>query len=225
MFDHIAPRYDLLNRLMTLGIDKRWRRRAVAALGADGNSRLLDIATGTADMALLLHRLTGARRIVGVDLSEQMLGVGRRKVEAAGLSDVIELRRADSLSLPFDDNTFSAVTVAYGVRNFADLEKGYREMLRVLRPGGVVSVLELSTPTGIITAPLYRFYTRVVIPALGRLLTADPRAYTYLPESIAAVPQGRAMTALMLRAGFENAVATPLTFGACTIYTAYKPTK
>lgn len=225
MFDNIAPAYDFMNRAMTLGIDRLWRRRAVRCLPKGADTEILDIATGTGDMALLISRLTGSRHITGIDLSEGMLEVGRRKVAAASLSDTITLLQADSLAMPFADDSFDAITVAYGVRNFADLEAGYREMLRVLRPGGKVVVLELSTPTGFITRPLYKLYTSRIIPLAGRLVSHDVRAYSYLPESIAAVAQGDSMTALMERAGFSDCRFDRLTFGACTLYTATKRRK
>ena len=189
MFDHIAPAYDFMNRAMTLGIDRLWRRK-------DG------------------------ARITGVDLSEGMIGIGREKVAKAGFSRQITLMPADCLRLPFADGSFDAVTAAFGVRNFADLSAGLREMARVTRPGGMLCVLELSTPRGAITGPLYRFYTRTIVPALGRLVSRDANAYTYLPESIAAVPQGAEMCALLEASGWKSARHRPLTFGACTIYTA-----
>lgn len=224
MFDNIAPAYDFMNRAMTLGIDRSWRRKAVELLPKGGDTQILDIATGTGDLALLIQRITGSTHIVGIDLSDGMLQVGRRKVADAGLDNCIEFMQADSLDMPFSDNSFDAITVAYGVRNFADLEAGYREMLRVLRPGGKVVVLELSTPKGQLTRPLYNIYTRYIIPTLGRLISRDARAYTYLPESIAAVPQADAMTSLMEKAGFVDAHCRQLTFGACSIYSATKPT-
>ncbi|MDE6108837.1 MAG: class I SAM-dependent methyltransferase, partial [Muribaculaceae bacterium] len=158
-----------------------------------------------------------------VDLSEGMIAVGRRKVAAAGLEGRVELRQGDSMALDLPDGSVDAITVAYGVRNFEHLLQGYREMMRVLRPGGLLCVLELSTPRGTLTAPLYRLYTRYVIPATGRLVSRDVRAYSYLPESIAAAPQGEAMCRLMREAGAADATFRPMTFGACTLYIAHKP--
>ncbi|MCM1483666.1 MAG: bifunctional demethylmenaquinone methyltransferase/2-methoxy-6-polyprenyl-1,4-benzoquinol methylase UbiE [Muribaculaceae bacterium] len=221
MFDNIAPAYDFMNRAMTFGIDRIWRRKAVDMLPSDADS-ILDIATGTGDLALLMARRTQAAHITGVDLSEGMIEIGRRKVHEAGMDSRIDFQVADCLSLPFADNSFRCVTAAYGVRNFENLEAGYREMLRVLRPGGMAMIIELSTPRSAIVSPLYRLYTRTLIPAIGRLVSHDVRAYSYLPESIAAVAQGEEMTALMRRAGFVRAEYRPLTFGTCTIYTAYK---
>ncbi len=222
MFDSIAPAYDFMNRAMTMGIDKLWRRKAVKMVKSSTPASLLDVATGTGDLAIKLARTMPGCHVTGIDLSEGMLGVGRRKVADAGLSGRIEFRQADCLALPFDDNTFDAVTVAYGVRNFERLADGYREMARVLKPGGLLCVIELSTPRGAVTAPLYRFYTRHVIPFVGRLVSKDVRAYSYLPESIAAVAQGDDMLALMRDAGLRDTAFRPMTFGACTIYTARK---
>ncbi len=223
MFDSIAPAYDFMNRAMTLGIDRLWRRRAIREIAPGKPGRILDVATGTADLALELYRrLRPGRGIEGVDLSEGMIAIGRRKVEAAGASDAITLRQADCLSLPFEDGVMDCVTVGFGVRNFTDLAAGYREMARVTRRGGTLCVLELSTPRGRVTAPLYRFYTRRIIPAVGRLISGDSRAYTYLPESIAAVPQGDEMLSLILSNGWFSARAIPLTFGVASIYIATK---
>lgn len=222
MFDNIAPAYDFMNRAMTFGIDRRWRRKAVKMLAAGPHDRVLDVAAGTGDMAMLIARLTDAASIEGIDLSEGMIEVGRRKIERAGLQERIALRTGDCLHLPYPDASFDAISVAYGVRNFADLTAGYREMLRVLRPGGTLTVIELSTPTSPVVKPFYRLYTRHIIPLAGRLVSKDVRAYSYLPESIAAVPQGERMTTLMTEAGFTDTRHRSLTFGTCTIYTAKK---
>lgn len=224
MFDNIAPAYDFMNRAMTFGgIDKLWRRKAIRQVGNGPHRRILDIATGTGDLAIQLARRTDAESITGIDLSEGMLAVGRQKVEKAGLQDRITLTTGDSLQLDFPDATFDAITVAYGVRNFEDLEAGYREMLRVLRPGGTLTVLELSTPKNPLVKPFYKAYTRWIIPAVGRLVSKDIRAYTYLPESIAAVPQREAMTSLISKAGFEAAAYRSMTFGTCCMYIGRKP--
>ncbi|MCM1518894.1 MAG: bifunctional demethylmenaquinone methyltransferase/2-methoxy-6-polyprenyl-1,4-benzoquinol methylase UbiE [Pseudoflavonifractor sp.] len=220
MFDSIAPAYDFMNRAMTFGLDKMWRRRAVSMIRRSGATQILDVATGTGDLAITLARAIPSCAVTGIDLSEGMVTIGRRKVADAALSDRVRLMTGDCLSLPFDDNTFDCITVAYGVRNFERLLDGYREMYRVLRPGGILCVIELSTPTSPIILPLYRLYTRHVIPAVGRMVSKDVRAYSYLPESIAAVPQGERMLALMAEAGFTHCSHRPLTFGVCTIYTA-----
>lgn len=222
MFDNIAPSYDFMNSAMTLGIHRLWRAKALKMLEKVAHDDILDVATGTGDLAIAMARKLNPLAVTGVDLSAGMVEIGRRKVDEKGLGDIVSLGIGDCLMLPFTDGAFDVVTCAYGVRNFADLAAGYREIYRVLRPGGMALVIELSTPRGAVTAPLYRLYTRRIIPALGRILTRDSRAYSYLPESIAAVPQGHDMTALMLEAGFSRADFVPLTFGACTIYTAYK---
>lgn len=226
MFDSIAPAYDFMNSAMSFGLHRRWLKKALRAIATEHNSPLsiLDVATGTADVAIALVRKFPEARITGIDLSEGMLSVGRKKVAKAGLSDRITLTQADCLHLPFGDNSFDAVTVAYGVRNFERLLDGYREMTRVLRPGGRLVVIELSTPKSKLVKPFYKFYTRCIIPVVGRLVSKDVRAYSYLPESIAAVAQGSAMTILMQQAGLAGATYRPLTLGVCTIYTAIKPT-
>lgn len=225
MFDNIAPAYDFMNRAMTFGIDRLWRRRAVGMLRRHGTRRILDVATGTADLALLMARRLPQSAVTGVDLSEGMIAVGRRKVDEAGLGSRISLQCADCLALPFPDASFDAVTVAYGVRNFENLAAGYAEMARVLRPGGMLCVIELSTPRSPLVRPLYNIYTRRIIPAVGSMVAHDTRAYAYLPESIAAVPQGDDMLALMRRAGLAQTKCHPLTFGTCSIYTAVRPDK
>lgn len=220
MFDSIAPAYDFMNRAMTLGIDRLWRKKAVGMLRAANPRDILDVATGTGDLAILLARTFPQARVTGVDLSSGMIAVGREKVSKAGLDSRVSLSEADCLALPFADGTFDCITVAYGVRNFADIEAGYREMHRVLRPGGTLCVIELSTPANPLVKPFYRLYTRGIIPLVGRLVSKDTRAYSYLPESIAAVPQRASMCALMERAGFSSARFRSLTFGVCTIYLA-----
>lgn len=222
MFDHIAPRYDLMNRLMTAGIDKLWRRRLVRVVRKMRPLTILDIATGTGDLAIKLAEKVGAESIVGVDLSENMIARGRKKVLEADLADIVTFQPADSMNLPFADETFDAVTVAYGVRNFEDLLRGYQEMWRVLKPGGLLCVLELSTPQGRITKKLYDFYSGKIIPRLGKWITGDSSAYRYLPRSIAAVPQGEQMLSIIEAAGFFRTAFRTLTFGACTLYMARK---
>ncbi len=222
MFDAIAPAYDFMNRAMTFGIDKLWRRSAVKLIASETHDDILDIATGTGDLAILLARKLDPLTVIGVDLSEGMIEIGRKKVLAEGLDDIVTLGIGDCLQLPFPDASFDCITCAYGVRNFQNLMAGYREMHRVLRPGGMVVILELSTPRSAVVRPFYNLYTRHLIPTVGRLVSKDVRAYSYLPESIAAVPQGSEMTTIMTEAGFREAVHRPLTFGTCTIYTARK---
>lgn len=223
MFDSIAPAYDFMNRAMTFGIDKLWRAKAVKMIRNHSPRQILDIATGTGDLAIKLARELPEVKITGVDLSEGMIEIGRKKVTEAGLDERVEMMTGDCLSLPMADDSYDCVTVAYGVRNFERLLQGYREMLRVLRPGGMLCVIELSTPTSAIVKPLYKIYTRYIIPAVGRMVSKDVCAYSYLPESIAAVPQGEDMLAIMREAGFTDTRHRPLTFGTCTIYTASKP--
>lgn len=222
MFDNIAPAYDFMNRAMTMGIDKLWRAKAVRMIATPQPRDILDVATGTGDLALLMARKLDPISVVGIDLSEGMLEVGRRKVSEAGMADVISFQQADCLQLPFTGNSFDCVTVAYGVRNFADIMGGYCEMFRVLRPGGKLLVIELSTPQSRVVRPLYDFYTRKIIPRIGRAVSKDVSAYAYLPQSIEAVPQGESMAELMRQAGFSTVEVRPLTFGVCTIYLATK---
>lgn len=223
MFDSIAPAYDFMNRAMTLGIDKLWRAKAVKMIRRRQPADILDVATGTGDLAIKLTREIPGVRVTGVDLSEQMLAIGRDKVRLAGLSDRISLSKADCLALPMADASFDAVTVAYGVRNFEHLAQGYREMARVLRPGGMLCVVELSVPQSRLVRPFYELYTRRIIPVIGRMVSSDRSAYTYLPASIAAMPQGERMLAIMEEAGLVRPALRPLTLGVCTIYTAFRP--
>lgn len=222
MFDAIAPAYDFMNGAMSFGLHRRWLAKTVRRVAERRPQQLLDVATGTADVALRLARVIPEARVTGIDLSEGMIAVGRKKIEKSGLSDRITLRQADCLSLPFDDNTFDCVTVAYGVRNFERLDDGYREMLRVLRPGGMIAVIELSTPRSRLERPFYRLYTKHIIPLVGRIVSKDVRAYSYLPESIAAVPQREAMTELMESVGFSQTAWKGFTMGVCCVYTAIK---
>ena len=223
MFDSIAPAYDLMNRLMSFGLHRRWLAKAVREVASAAPVAVLDVATGTADVAIAIARNLPDASVSGVDLSEGMIKVGREKVAKAGLSGRITLTQGDCMALDIPDNSFDAVTVAYGVRNFERLADGYREMLRVLRPGGKLTVIELSTPRNPIVKPFYKFYTRCVIPLVGKMVSKDLRAYSYLPESIAAVPQGHDMCSLMSDCGFAAPQSRSLTFGTCSIYTAIKP--
>lgn len=222
MFDSIAPAYDFMNSAMSFGLHRRWLKKAINIVAANSPTEILDVATGTADVAIALSRQLPDARITGIDLSEGMLEVGRKKVAKASLAQRISLQQADCLNLTFPDNSFDCITVAYGVRNFEHLLEGYKEMTRVLRPGGKIVVIELSTPRSAWVKPFYKFYTRCIIPLVGRIISKDIRAYSYLPESIAAVAQGVAMTALMTEAGLRNTTFRPLTFGVCTIYSATK---
>ena len=221
MFDHIAPAYDRLNHLMSLGIDRRWRRRALRWLQPFRPQEVMDVATGTGDFALLACRMLQPRALTGIDISEGMMQVARQKAREAGLDGRIRFRREDCEALTFADASFDAVTVAFGIRNFEHLDLGLREMCRVLRPGGHLAILELSTPERFPMRQLYRLYSRL-IPLMGRLVSHDRNAYTYLPESIRAFPQGEVMSRSLRRAGFSEVSFRRLTFGVCTLYMATK---
>lgn len=223
MFDSIAPAYDTMNRLMSLNMDRGWRRRTVACAVAANPAAILDVATGTGDLAIALARACPGARVTGMDLSQGMVDIGRRKVADAGLSQRVDLRTGDALAMPFADAAFDVITVAFGVRNFEHLADGYAEMLRVLRPGGLLCVLELTPPASPLIRPFYNLYTRGVIPVVGRIMSGDSSAYTYLPRSIAAVPAREDMTAIMSSVGFADASFHSFAPGVCTLYTARRP--
>lgn len=220
MFDRIAPTYDKLNHMLSLGIDRRWRRSAVDALGKHKPQQILDIATGTGDFALLLAKRIQPQHIIGADISEGMMAVGREKVAKEGLQDTISFQYEDCMKLSFPDGSFDAVTSAYGVRNFQDLEKGLREMLRVLRPGGHLLIVELTPPPRFPMKQLFWVYAHVVMPLLGRLISHDDSAYTYLPASMEAFPQPEQMEGILKRAGFSDVQWKRFTFGISTMYLA-----
>lgn len=217
MFDAIAPRYDLVNRVLSMGIDRGWRRKAVAMLAAYQPKRILDVATGTADLALQALTLE-PEKVVGVDISEEMLAVGREKIAAAGLGDRITLQRGDAEKLPFSDSQFDAALVAFGVRNFQDLDKGLREIWRVLRPGGVLVVLEFSHPRTPVIKQGYAFYSRHILPRIGGAISKDQGAYKYLPSSVAAFPDGEDFLARLRATGYDDLKWQPLTFGIASLY-------
>lgn len=221
MFNNISKRYDLLNHLLSMNIDKGWRKKVVRMIAADKPELVLDVATGTADLAIALAKGTGAQ-ITGADISEGMLEVGREKVEKRGLTPKIVLELGDSENLPYPDNTFDAITVSFGVRNFQNLQNGLKDMMRVLKPGGQLVVLEFSQPQKFPFKQLYWFYFKAILPTVGRLVSKDPRAYTYLPESVAAFPYGNAFMKELERAGMQPISARPVTFGIATIYQARK---
>jgi demethylmenaquinone methyltransferase/2-methoxy-6-polyprenyl-1,4-benzoquinol methylase len=220
MFDRIAGRYDTLNRLISLGIDARWRDRVVRTVVAHGATSVLDVATGTADLAIAMAA-AGIPDVVGVDLSPGMLAVGREKVARTGLGVRLEL--ADAAALPFEDASFDAITVAFGVRNFEDLGKGLRELVRVLRPGGLIAVLELSTPTAPLLRAAHRFYTMQILPRVGALVSGEGAAYRYLPASVAAFPDPPAFREALVAAGAERPRTLPLTFGVASLHLATRP--
>ena len=222
MFDSIAPAYDFMNHAMTLGIDKWWRRVACLRVAKHKPKRLLDVATGTGDFAIQLYKKLKPSAIVGIDLSEGMLEVARKKVADKQLADKISFEQGDCLRMRFADGSFDAVTVAFGVRNFEHIDQGYKEMHRVLSEGGVLCVVELSTPRNRVIRWFYDLYTLHIIPFIGSLKSGDKSAYRYLPQSIAAVPQGDDMLQLMREAGFSRCECRRLTMGTCSIYTAVK---
>ncbi|MEI9918037.1 MAG: bifunctional demethylmenaquinone methyltransferase/2-methoxy-6-polyprenyl-1,4-benzoquinol methylase UbiE [Bacteroidota bacterium] len=222
MFDSISWRYDLLNHLLSANIDVIWRRKAMRELKALKPKLILDVATGTGDLAIQAIKSLDPDKVIGVDISDGMMDIGRKKIEAKGLGKKIELRRGDSENLPFEENKFDAVTVAFGVRNFENLEKGLAEMLRVLKPGGKVVVLEFSKPDKFPYRQFYGLYFQFVVPVVGRLVSKDKAAYDYLPESVHAFPRGKTFTDILDRLGYKNTTCKPLTFGIASIYTGTK---
>ena len=222
MFDNIAPAYDQLNHTLSWGIDKSWRKKAINWLKPFQPQRMMDVATGTGDFAIQACRVLNPKELIGTDISEGMMNVGRQKVKDAGLEGRISFAKEDCTALTFPDNRFDAITVAFGVRNFEDLDKGLREMHRVLDTDGKLVILELSEPDWFPMKQLYALYSKVVIPTLGKLLSKDRSAYTYLPQSIKAFPQGEVMKVIILKAGFREANFKRLTLGICTLYTATK---
>lgn len=222
MFDDIAPKYDFLNRFLSLGIDVQWRKKAIKRLAKLNPRQILDVATGTGDVALMTYDLLHPEKIIGVDISAGMLQVGREKITKAGLSDQIELRQADSQALPFEDNSFDAVTVAFGVRNFQDLEKGLSEMRRVLKPGGKLVVLEFSRPHNFVFKGLYSFYMDVVTPTMGSLFSKNKEAYSYLNKSAKAFPERNEFIRILNGVHFKNTLFKALTMGICCIYEGVK---
>ena len=222
MFNHIAPTYDQLNHTLSMGIDRSWRRKAIHTLRPYHPQQILDIATGTGDFAILACRELQPQSLIGADISEGMMEVGREKVQQAGLADKVSFAREDCTALSFADATFDAVTVAFGVRNFEHLDIALGEMCRVLRPNGHLVILELSTPDRFPMKQLFTLYSKVVMPLIGKLISKDNSAYTYLPESICAFPQGEVMQRSIRNAGFSQVRFRRLTFGICTLYVATK---
>ncbi|CAM1373521.1 Demethylmenaquinone methyltransferase [Tenacibaculum litopenaei] len=221
MFNNISKDYDGLNRVISLGIDISWRKKVVKLVGENQPKQILDIATGTGDLALMMSNLQ-PERIVGLDISEGMLEVGKQKVRHAKLDKTIEMVVGDSENIPFDDNTFDAITVSFGVRNFENLDKGLTEILRVLKPGGKFVVLETSNPTKFPFKQGYKLYTNIFLPLVGKLFSKDKVAYSYLSESANSFPFGTAFNNILEKNGFKNAKNLPVTFGVASIYTATK---
>src|SRR5690554_1633276 len=222
MFNNISKKYDFLNRVLSFGIDKIWRKKAISTLKILKPQLVLDVATGTGDFALEAIRILKPKKVIGVDISEGMLAIARDKIVDRELSDCFEVQLGDSERLNFSDETFDAVTVAFGVRNFENLQQGLDDICRVIRRGGQVVILEFSKPKGFPIKQLYTFYSKYILPQIGKLFSKDSRAYSYLPESIAQFPDGNDFTDLLLNAGFKQVSCKPQTFGICTIYIGIK---
>lgn len=222
MFNAISPKYDALNRILSAGIDQSWRRKTLREIRATGALKLLDVATGTADLALALAKGIPGSKVVGVDISSGMLEVGRSKVRAKDLEGRVRLDLGDGEQLPYEESSFGAVTVAFGVRNFENLEQGLRDMRRVLELGGTLAVLEFSQPTAWPLRSLYLFYFKNILPRIGRMVSKDASAYTYLPNSVQAFPYGEAFAAKLREAGFQSVRVRPLSFGIASLYLAIK---
>lgn len=221
MFDTISGNYDNLNRVISFGIDVKWRKKVLKMVSKSNPKTILDIATGTGDLAILMAE-TNAKKIIGLDISSGMLEVGKKKIASKNLSDTIEMVLADSENMPFEDNYFDAITVAFGVRNFENLEKGLTEILRVLKPNGLFVILETSVPDKTPYKQGYNFYSKNILPLIGKLFSKDNVAYGYLSESAAAFPYGEALNNILRKTGFIDVVAMPQTFGVATIYSASK---
>jgi demethylmenaquinone methyltransferase/2-methoxy-6-polyprenyl-1,4-benzoquinol methylase len=220
MFNDIAFRYDFLNHFMSLGIDVLWRKKALKQLKTLQPKHMLDVATGTGDFAIMANQILHPDHITGIDISEGMLAIGRQKIEKAGLENKITLQAGDSETITFPDQTFDAITVAFGVRNFEHLEKGLSEMWRVLKPGGKLVILEFSNPTVFPIKQLYNLYFRYITPLLGKWIAKSRVAYSYLPDSVKAFPQGQVMCNILTNTGFQSVTCKTLTFGICSIYCA-----
>jgi demethylmenaquinone methyltransferase/2-methoxy-6-polyprenyl-1,4-benzoquinol methylase len=222
MFDNIAPTYDTLNHRLSWNIDKGWRKKAIRQLLPYRPQTLLDIATGTGDFAILAARMLTPKSLIGADISEGMMDIGRQKVKREGLDKVVAFKKEDCLNLSFEDETFDAVTAAFGIRNFQDLDQGLREICRVLKNGGHLSIVELTTPVSFPMKQLFRIYSHTVLPIYGKLISKDNSAYSYLTSTIEAFPQGEQMMEIFRKAGFREASFRRLTFGICTMYFAEK---
>ena len=222
MFDNIAPAYDKLNHRLSWNIDRGWRRKAIKALEPYQPQTMLDIATGTGDFAILAAQMLKPQTLVGADISEGMMAVGRQKVKQLGLSDIIKFQKEDCLALSYPDDTFDAVTAAFGIRNFQNLDQGLSEMCRVLKKGGHLSIAELTTPVSFPMKQLFSLYSHTVLPIYGRLISHDRSAYSYLTATIEAFPQGEEMMNILKRAGFAQTSFRRLSFGICTLYFATK---
>lgn len=222
MFDDIAPTYDKLNHRLSWNIDKGWRRKAIKELAAHKPQTMLDIATGTGDFAMLAAQMLKPRKLIGADISDGMMEIGRAKVKEAHLDDIITFEKQDCLDLTYPDESFDAVTAAFGIRNFQDLDKGLKEMCRVLKKGGMLSIVELTTPVSFPMKQLFWIYSHTFLPVYGKLISKDNSAYSYLTKTIEAFPQGEQMMQILKKAGFAETRFERLTFGICTLYIATK---
>ena len=222
MFDKIAFRYDFLNHFLSAGIDVGWRKKAIRLLETDKPHRILDVATGTGDFAITCYKMLKPQHITGIDISEGMMEIGRKKIERAHLQQSIELLKGDSEAISYPDNSFDAVTVAFGVRNFENLEKGLTEIQRVLKPGGKLVVLECTQPSNAIVKPLYRFYMNKITPGIGKIVANSNDAYQYLNDSVARFPEKQNFINILNKLDYRNAFYKTLTLGICTIYCAEK---
>lgn len=222
MFDNIAPTYDTLNHRLSWDIDKRWRRKAIGMLASYKPAKILDIATGTGDFAILAAKNLHPQQLIGADISEGMMEIGRQKVKREKLDSIISFHKEDCLHLSFEEETFDAVTAAFGIRNFQNLDQGLKEMCRVLKKGGHLCIIELTTPVSFPMKQLFHVYSHTVLPIYGRLISKDSSAYRYLTATIEAFPQGEAMMEILRKAGFSKAEFRRLTFGICTMYFATK---
>jgi demethylmenaquinone methyltransferase/2-methoxy-6-polyprenyl-1,4-benzoquinol methylase len=222
MFNNIAPTYDKLNHRLSWNIDKGWRKKAIRSLKPFEPKILLDIATGTGDFAILAAQMLHPDKLIGADISEGMMAIGREKVKTAGLQQIISFEKEDCTNLSYPEATFDAVIAAFGIRNFANLDKGLAEMCRVLKPGGHLSIVELTSPVSFPMKQLFHIYSHTVLPIYGRLISKDTSAYSYLTKTIEAFPQGELMVRILKDAGFKQAEFKRLTFGICTMYFATK---
>ena len=222
MFDNIAPTYDTLNHRLSWDIDKGWRKKAIRQLLPFQPKTILDIATGTGDFAILSVKELRPQRMIGIDISEGMMKIGQKKVEAEGLQHIVSFKKDDCTHLSFDDNSFDAVTAAFGIRNFQNLDQSLSEMYRVLRPNGHLSIVELTTPVSFPMKQLFKLYSHTILPVYGKLISKDTSAYSYLTKTIEAFPQGEVMLDILRKAGFKDASFKRLTFGICTMYFATK---
>ena len=222
MFDNIAPTYDALNHRLSWDIDKGWRRKAIGLLAPFHPQSILDIATGTGDFAILAAQMLHPEKLVGADISEGMMKIGKEKVRKLGLDNVVSFKKEDCMAMSFADNTFDAVTAAFGIRNFQDLDRGLKEMCRVLKKGGHLSIAELTTPVSFPMKQLFHIYSHTFLPVYGKLISKDSSAYCYLTATIEAFPQGEKMMEILKKAGFSKVSFKRLTFGICTLYFAEK---